>query len=600
MAGGGALQLVEQLLMAVGTGSGSVARMGAIAAAVEACSPGLGLQELAAMQGHHAERALHRWAQRQHWRSMLPQLYQFNMVKLGRGTQSTVPAPRPHWALLPHELFASLYGAAPDLFRSLFYGDEANLVRWWAAEAALGQPWHSSHPVVAQTPANLRAPYGIRGDDAGMHGGEAVLVLTWGPTAVGTATLDTRLVFGVLRLSEAAKPASVDTLLRVLTWSLQALSTGRHPHADEEGRPFGPDHHPSRAAVAGTLLAGGFCGPWAEMRGDWKFLQEALNLQRYWARRQVCHLCLAERRGPLVFTDFRRHSPLRETLVADDEWLQEAQAGARVSPLVAIPGFAIWRVFFDIMHCLDLGVLQVAIPSALAELVRPEANVWPGRRVEERLAAATAAYRAWCIRHRVGAVAKRFTRQWVAGPFPQLTQAHAKASALRSMQYWLQEVTAAHAADLRGQLRASLFAALVRADVVCRRASRHMLEGEREELAAACEEALLAYNALAAAAVEAGVPLWKVLPKHHALSHIAYDNGGVNPRWVSCYPDEDMVGRVKRIYQRCHGQTAPERCLQRYLILLGLRWQTQALALRGMSPPATAGSAQPALPAAAG
>ena len=49
---------------------------------------------------------------------------------------------------------------------------------------------------------------------------------------------------------------------------------------------------------------------------------------------------------------------------------------------------------------------------------------------------------------------------------------------------------------------------------------------------------------------------WKVVPKFHALSHIAYDNGGVNPRQVHCYQDEDMVGKLKRIYLRCHGALA--------------------------------------------
>ena len=110
-------------------------------------------------------------------------------------------------------------------------------------------------------------------------------------------------------------------------------------------------------------------------------------------------------------------------------------------------------------------------------------------------------------------------------------------------------------------------------------------------MAVAFEDALLASNALAASSIEAGRPLWKLLPKHHALTHIAYDNGGVNPRWVSCYPDEDMVGRMKRIYQRCHGSTAPERSLSRYVILLGMRWQAYALAIRGYGGPATAGTA---------
>ncbi len=56
-------------------------------------------------------------------------------------------------------------------------------------------------------------------------------------------------------------------------------------------------------------------------------------------------------------------------------------------------------------------------------------------------------------------------------------------------------------------------------------------------------------------------PLYYLTPKHHALTHIAYDNCGVNPWTASCYGDEDMVGRMKRIYARGHGRAASRRWL---------------------------------------
>lgn len=43
----------------------------------------------------------------------------------------------------------------------------------------------------------------------------------------------------------------------------------------------------------------------------------------------------------------------------------------------------------------------------------------------------------------------------------------------------------------------------------------------------------------------------------------------VKPR---CYKDEDMVGRCKRIYNKCHASGAPRSALLRYTIMVGLRW----------------------------
>eukprot|EP00972_Heterocapsa_arctica_P082146 12108150-Heterocapsa_arctica.AAC.1 len=71
------------------------------------------------------------------------------------------------------------------------------------------------------------------------------------------------------------------------------------------------------------------------------------------------------------------------------------------------------------------------------------------------------------------------------------------------------------------------------------------------------EEALCMFNALAATAFKQSRQLWKFIPKHHALTHIAYDNHGTNPRAVHCYAYEDMVGRMKKIYVKRHGRTAP-------------------------------------------
>ena len=101
-------------------------------------------------------------------------------------------------------------------------------------------------------------------------------------------------------------------------------------------------------------------------------------------------------------------------------------------------------------------------------------------------------------------------------------------------------------------------------------------------MADAVEAALSCYNWLASEALQQRKKLWKVVPKLHMLTHIAYDNAQeVNPRWVHCYGDEDMVGKVKRIANKCHGATAHNAVLLRYLIWVGIRWWQELHLLRG-------------------
>ncbi len=74
-------------------------------------------------------------------------------------------------------------------------------------------------------------------------------------------------------------PGALTKLYKVLAWSLSSLAAGIWPACDEEGRKFSPDFHPHRAAMAGRSLADGFRGALLEVRGDWKFLREALCLR---------------------------------------------------------------------------------------------------------------------------------------------------------------------------------------------------------------------------------------------------------------------------------------------------------------------------------
>lgn len=74
--------------------------------------------------------------------------------------------------------------------------------RWRRAEA-INDAWYASHPVIREVPAALRIPFGIHGDDAGVHGQHQTFVLTWGGVASKMATLDSRIIFSMVSLHAA-------------------------------------------------------------------------------------------------------------------------------------------------------------------------------------------------------------------------------------------------------------------------------------------------------------------------------------------------------------------------------------------------------------
>ena len=148
-----------------------------------------------------------------------------------------------------------------------------------------------------------------------------------------------------------------------------------------------------------------------------------------------------------------------------------------------------------------------------------------------------------------------------------------------------------------GRVRAAMLTKYIQADVICRRAGRHFTPEESASFASNMEGlvnrvrlwassrkildsiwlgskngepplpkrppqsqplhpeitlvrltsqgALLLNNLLACQALGRNLKLYTILPKHHALTHVAYDVP-INPRRNSCYQDEDMVGRGNR------------------------------------------------------
>ena len=82
------------------------------------------------------------------------------------------------------------------------------------------------------------------------------------------------------------------------------------------------------------------------------------------------------------------------------------------------------------------------------------------------------------------------------------------------------------------------------------------------------------YQALARQAIENRSCTYKVRPKLHYLAHLRRHvlATRLNPRKLSCFLDEDFVGRIAAITRKCPRRGASRRVLQRFHLKLGTRW----------------------------
>ena len=252
---------LRTVLMQIGSGEAPAASVLRTASTLAEGNPGLAtLGNLAGLvRVDEGEKALHRWASKQMWRRLLPELYTFVTEKFrvddavdeviaGRHSyRSRMRAVQPgsaggalgagrhedrggevavgpeaagggreeggwgsrraragegergrrediaagggpagvaaghHTVLLPHELWAAVAAAGPELFEVLFTGGASNLDSWWAEAEANADAWYCSHPVIG---AALAAAGGAAADPAAVgHGLQAAA----GGVAAGTA-----------------------------------------------------------------------------------------------------------------------------------------------------------------------------------------------------------------------------------------------------------------------------------------------------------------------------------------------------------------------------------------------------------------------------
>ena len=237
------------------------------------------------------------------------------------------------------------------------------------------------------------------------------------------------------------------------------------------------------------------------------------------------------------------------------------------------------------MHCLDLGVYQSVAASCLFELV--EWGCWDGEAIQESFYLAHAEYKVWCCFVGVPPCVRFERQKLITGPFdfPCFTQKQAKASQTRYLMRWLATVCSkpAVAYSEHGSMLRMMMTSFAMFEELCDKHGRWLPVPDRQLMAQHMENALVSMNAMHDVARNNGKYRWQLIPKCHMATHMVFDIAatGVNPRRTTCYADEDMVGKVKKIMTKCHGSTAGKRCMDRYAILVGTRWWQRLAELRG-------------------
>ena len=272
-------------------------------------------------------------------------------------------------------------------------------------------------------------------------------------------------------------------------------------------------------------------------------------------------------------------------MISDQEY--QLLAGSP-TVLSKIQGWKLSRVRGDSMHCVNLGTSHHAIGGCLWFLVRKRAYRWLGPANSTCLPADAPdhtilhdlqiRFKEWLKDHKLACSTKRFTLASIhresASDLPLFKR---KAAQSPFLVTWLAEITHIFAHKMVGsteeataQLVAACMWGLADYFHMLKSHGRFFTEAQAERLSRSGHVFLYMYSELA----KVDEPnSWHIVPKFHQMQHLLLDvlQDKVNPRFFTCFCDEDMVGQMLLVARAGHALTVVASAVDNYIVGLKLR-----------------------------
>ena len=277
-----------------------------------------------------------------------------------------------HPVLMPHRFFMHYLNECPENFESHISGAIGACFEFWSSLAST--KFVMDHPHLADK--HRAVPLGFHCDGGQFSKQDRLYCLSWNSLMAKGSTIQKRFLFTVFRKSEAVAN-TLDTLLSIFSWSMNALARGETPHVDWTGKNiFG----------GGQRFGNGWRGILSQCRGDWQYYTEAFYVPAWNCLESMCWICRASSYGDLSYTNCCRNAPWRDTLWTHESYMEHRRASGLPIPIIVneVEGFRHELIFIDVLHCLDLG-LTAHIVANIMWILAILRNVFGGSTYKERV-----------------------------------------------------------------------------------------------------------------------------------------------------------------------------------------------------------------------
>eukprot|EP00435_Cladocopium_sp_Y103_P048868 s2440_g14.t1 len=289
------------------------------------------------------------------------------------------------------------------------------------------------------------------------------------------------------------------------------------------------------SGVAGVKLAV------ASVKGDWKFMCQALNAKNGPSSNHICFRCGATKDLTAPMTDLSRDAVWRQSQLEEEDIWHSAPA------LTELQCFSTKLMCPDILHTYHLGI---------------------GRDVKARMQRATAEVKAWCKAHSTLQLPRRWHLSKTKLSLKSGKYVHyiGKGFHVSILLGFLHAFVASKNVD--SELKMLVWSGDTLMSFLHNRRKDGLLLAERDVRQVLVLGEYHLKQLLAVNRKFNGWPtyrLFNIRPKFHSMSHILeFAQSRRNPVTQACWMEEDWIRSVANLAKKTHSRTTPLSTLQRY------------------------------------
>ena len=378
--------------------------------------------------------------------------------------------------------------------------------------------------------------------------------------------------------SSNSEEDTMTALWNVLQWSFNAMWCGKWPEKDHLGEAWHPKSY--RHSKAGSALnSNGYCGWLFGITCDGEYQQNEFGLQGH-SYNQCCFSCKADK-DSIPHNDYRPNALWRTTCI------KHKGTCPTNHPIAGVKGVVGETWAYDILHVLELGVTGHLLANITFDFVMKP--TWPGSQ-EERLV-----HLQEMIMHQYqeqgtdhSCRIRRLTwsnfcsvkSKW--DNFPHLSGLKAK-QVRHLVPVYLEICKAELPNDNYSRHKLAALEHLNNVYALMDQEGLHMSKAASKSLLKSMNLCLVHYTKLASICIGKNLLQYSTVHKHHLSAHLAMQAEWANPKYMSTYTGETMVGLMSSLAHSCLNGTPPHlvpgKVCWRFRLGMHLRFLHDALEL---------------------